>query len=54
MIQHMERVRTLLEHPYYRRCLQEIEQLEQQLHDEEAKQPKPAAPKAHSCLPRSR
>ncbi len=29
MIQHMERVQTLLEHPYYRSCLQEIEQLEQ-------------------------
>lgn len=28
MIQHMERIRTLLEHPYYRSCLQEIEQLE--------------------------
>ncbi|MDD6610801.1 MAG: HD domain-containing protein [Clostridiales bacterium] len=25
----MERVQTLLEHPYYRSCLQEIEQLEQ-------------------------
>lgn len=28
MIQHMKRVRSLLEHPHYRRCLREIEQLE--------------------------
>lgn len=29
MIQPMKRVRSLLEHPYYRQCLREIEQLEQ-------------------------
>lgn len=28
MIQHMERICALLEQPYYRRCLQEMEQLE--------------------------